>query len=123
MKIRSRHQLHHVARREVLPRLFVVLFVEPPDQLLEDRPHRHGCPAPAAHIPVRIQHRLRTEIDPRVEELLDQKPQRIRFHQRRDLVAELELVQDLLHVRREPVQVRPEIRLQLLRRCPATSAA
>ncbi len=99
----------------MLPRLLVVLFVEPPNQLFEDRPHPVVVQRRNTHVPVRIQHRHGTQIDPRIEKLLDQIPQRIRFHQRRDLVPELELVQNLLHIRREPIQIRPEIRPQLLR--------
>ena len=34
-----RHELNGVARGEMLARLLVVLLVEAPDQLLEDRPH------------------------------------------------------------------------------------
>ena len=35
----ARHELYDVARGEVLPGFFVVLLVEAPDELLEDRAH------------------------------------------------------------------------------------
>lgn len=42
---------------------------------------------------------VRAEVDGRVEELLDQGAEHVRLRQPRDLVAELELLQDVLDVR------------------------
>ncbi len=99
------HQLHDVARREVLAGLLVVLLVEAADQLLEDRAHAVVVERRAAAPSVD-----RAEVDRRVEELLDQAAEDVGIDERRDLVAELELVEDLLHVRREAVEVGLEVR-------------
>ena len=66
------------------------------------------------HRAVAVQHRLGAEVDRRVEELLDQRAERVRLREPRDLVAELEVVEDLLHVRREAVEVGLEVGLELL---------
>ena len=63
---------------------------------------------------VAVQDRVRAEVDRRVEELLDQRAERVGLRQRRDLVAELEVVEDVLDVRREAVEVGLEVGLQLL---------
>ena len=49
-----------------------------------------------------------------IQELLQKKAQHVRFHERRHLVAELELLQDLLDVGREAVEVGLEVGSQLL---------
>ena len=49
-----RHQADGVARRPVLARLLVVLLVEAPDQLLEDRPHRVVVEPGVLDGPVRV---------------------------------------------------------------------
>ena len=49
-----------------------------------------------------------------VEELLDQRAEGVGLRQARDLVAELEVVEDLLHVGREAVEVGLEVGPQLL---------
>ena len=55
----SRHQSDGVARRPVLARLFVVLLVEAPDQLLEDRAHRVVVEARVLHRAVAVQNGIR----------------------------------------------------------------
>ncbi|KAF0137542.1 MAG: hypothetical protein FD152_400 [Xanthobacteraceae bacterium] len=75
------------------------------------------------HRAVAVQHRLRAEIDRAIEELLDQRPEYVGLGQLRKLIAELEVVEDLLHVRREPIEEGLEISLQLgLRRAIAKIA-
>jgi hypothetical protein len=69
--------------------------------------------------PVGTQHRLRAEVDCRVEELLDEAAQDLGIDQRRKLVAEFELLQNLDDVRGEAVQECLEVGLELLR--PAAS--
>jgi hypothetical protein len=96
------HQAHGIARRPVLAGFFVVLFVELADQLLEHRAHRVVVDAG------------RGEIDVRVQELGDQRAQRVGARQRGQLIPELEVLQDVLHVRREAVEVVLEVRQQLL---------
>ena len=66
------------------------------------------------HFAPPIQDRLGTQVDVRRNELFDQIAQRVRVGQRGDLVVELELRQDFLDVRREPVEVRLEIGAELL---------
>ena len=109
-----RHQLHGVARRPVLARLLVVLLVEAADQLLEDRAHRVVVEAGVLDRAVAVQHRLRAQVDVRREELLDQRAERVGLREARDLVAELEVLEDVLDVRREAVEVGLEVGLELL---------
>ena len=110
----ARHELYDVARGEVLPRLLVVLLVEAPDELFEDRAHPVVVQALQAHGAVPVQDGSGAEVDRAVQELLQQEAQRVRFHQRGNLVAEPELLQDLLHVGREAVEVGLEVGSQLL---------
>ena len=86
----------------MLARLFVVLFVELSDQLLEDRPH--GVVVDASG----------RKIDLRIEKHIDQSTNRIGFGERRELVSELEVVEDVLNVLRKAVEVILEVGQQLL---------
>ena len=97
-----RHQSNGVARRPVFARLLVVLLVELADQFLEDRAHRVVVDA------------CRREVDVGVEELVDQRADGVGLGERRELVAELEVVEDVLDVGREAVEVVLEIGEQLL---------
>jgi hypothetical protein len=108
------HELDRVAWGPVLAGLLVVLLVEAPYQLLEDRAHAVVVETGVLHRSVAVEHRARAEVDGRRQELLDQGPDGVGFGQPRDLVAELEALQDVLHVRREAVEVRLEVGLQLL---------
>jgi hypothetical protein len=81
----------------VLARFFVVLLVELAHQLLEDRAHRVVVDAG------------RREIDVGVEELVDQRADGVGLRQRLQLVAEFEVVEDVLDVGREAVQVVLEV--------------
>ena len=63
-------------------------------------------------VAVHVLHRLGAEVDAVVEELLDQVAEDVGLDQGRDLVAELELVEDLLDVGRKAVQIRFEIGLE-----------
>ena len=54
-----RHQFHHVTRSEVLSGLLVVLFVEPPDQFLENCSHGVVVETRQAHTAVLVQHGFR----------------------------------------------------------------
>jgi hypothetical protein len=86
----------------VLTGLLVVLLVEAADEFLEDGPHAV------------VVETVRAEIDVRGSELLDQRAERVRFREPRNLVPELEVVEDVLNVWREAVQIRLEIGLELL---------
>ena len=109
-----RHELHGVARGEVLAGLLVVLLVEAPDQLLEDRAHavvvERGMPDRA----VGVDHRSRTQVDVGRGELFDQGTQGVGLGEARDLVAELEVLEDVLDSRREAVEVVLEVGSELL---------
>jgi hypothetical protein len=109
-----RHQPHGVARRPVLARLLVVLLVEAPDQLLEHRAHAVVVEARMLDRAVSVQDRVRAQVDVGREKLLDQRAQRVRPREPRDLVAELEVLENVLDVRGEAVEVGLEVRLELL---------
>jgi hypothetical protein len=96
------HQPHGVARCPVFAGLFVVVFVELAHQLFEHRAHRVVVDAG------------RREVDVGIEELVDQRAQRVGLGQRGQLVAELEVLQDVLDVGREAVEVVDEVGQQLL---------
>ncbi len=108
------HELHGVARCPVFARLLVVLLVEAADELLEDRAHRVVVEAGVLHRAVAVQHGVGAQVDVRREELLDERAERVGFGEPRDLVAELEVVQDVLDVGREAVEVGLEVGLELL---------
>jgi hypothetical protein len=97
-----RHQAHRVARRPVLAGFFVVLLVELAHQFLEHGAHRVVVDAG------------RREVDVGVEELVDQRADGVGPGQRLQLVAELEVVEDVLDVGREAVEVVLEVGQQSL---------
>ena len=92
------HELDHIAGREVLSGLFVVLLVEAADQLLEDGAHGVVVERRKDLVAVHVLHRFGAEVDAAVEKLLDQVAEDVGLDQRGDLVAEFELVEDLLDV-------------------------
>ena len=89
------HQVDHVARREVFTRILVERFVELPQQLLEDRPHR------------RVVDDVRVQID--VLEALEHLEQEARFVELADGVVEIEPLQHLAHVWAEAGDVAAEV--------------
>ena len=91
------HQPHRVTWRPVLTRFLVVVLVEPAHQLFE-----HGAHA------VVVQAR-RGKIEVGRAELLDERSQGICFGELGKLVAKVEVLDDLLHVRGEAVEVRLEV--------------
>ena len=97
-----RHQANGVARRPVLACLLVVVLVELADQFLEDRAHRVVVDAG------------RRKVDVGVEKLVDQRADRIGLGEGGELVAEFEIVENVLDVRREAIEVILEIGEQLL---------
>ncbi len=78
------HQVHDVARREVLAGILVQRFVELPDQLLEDRAHR------------RVVDPVGVQVD--VLEALEHLEEKPRLVELADGVVEVELLQHLAHV-------------------------
>ena len=109
-----RHQGHGVARGPVLARLLVVLLVEAPDQLLEDRAHAVVVEAGVPDRAVGYVHRDRAQVDVGRGQLFDQGAEGVGAGQPRYLVAELEAFEDVLDVGREPVEPIPEVVLELL---------
>src|SRR5690349_17678654 len=93
-----RHQLYGIARRPVLARLFVVLLVEAPYELLEHRAHAVVVEARMLNRTICGEHRVRAQIDVWREQLLDQSSKRISLRQARNLIAELEILEYVLHV-------------------------
>jgi len=97
-----RHQPHGIARRPMLARFLVVLLIEFADQLLEHR--AHGVVVDTGG----------REVDLGVDELADERAESVGLRERRELVAEFEVVEDVLNVGREPVEVIHEVGKQLL---------
>ena len=64
--------------------------------------------------PVAVHDRVGAEVDRGIEELLDQRAERVGLREPRKLVAELELVEDVLDVWREAVEIGLEVGLELL---------
>ena len=108
------HQLDGIARRPVLAGLFVVLFVELAHQLLEQRAHRVVVHRRVLDGAVAVFDRMGAEVDFGVEELGDQGAEGVGLGQTRDGVAELEVVQDVLHVGGKAVEVGVEVGFELL---------
>ena len=102
------HQPDGVAGRPVLAGFLVVLLVEAADEFLEHRAHRVVVEGG------QVADRVRAEVDVLVEELLDELPQSVGLREAGNLVAELEVDQDVLHVGREAIEVSLEVVLELL---------
>jgi len=98
----------------VFARLFVVFLIETPDQLFKDCPHCMVVEAGMLHGAVAVLDGVGAEVDVRREEFFDQRAKCVRLGKARDLIAEFELLQDVLDIGREAVEVRLEIRLELL---------
>ena len=109
-----RHQGYGVARGPVFARLLVVLLVEAPDQLLEDRAHAVVVEAGVPDRAVGVVHRSWAQVDVGGSQLFDQRAEGIGPRQPRDLIAELEVFEDVLDVGREPVEPSPEVGFELL---------
>ena len=108
------HQLHGITRGPVLAGLLVVLLVEAAHQLLKHRAHAVVVEAGVLLTTVTIRNGIRAEVDVGREELADQGAEGIGLRQARDLVAELEVLQDVLHVGRKAIEVGLEVGPQLL---------
>ncbi len=98
-----RHQSNGVARRPVLAGLFVVFLVELADQFLEDRAHGVVVDAGGGERSMSG-----------IEEFVDQRADGVGLGERGELVAELEVFEDVLDVGREAVEVVLEVGEQLL---------
>ncbi len=81
------HEMNDITRREVFAGVFIEGFVELPDQLLEDCPHR------------RVIDDIRVEVH--VLEALQDLKQQPGFVELADRVIEIEFLQNFLHIRAE----------------------
>ena len=104
------HEPDGVAGCPVFTGFLVVLLVEAADEFLEDR--AHGVVVE----PGQFARGAGTEVDVLVEELLDELAEAVGFGELGDLVSEFEVLEDFLHVRREPIQVDHKIVLERLLR-------
>ena len=98
----------------MLAGLLVVLLVEFADQFLEDRPHGVVVHPGVLHRAVTIQDGIGAEIDLGIKELAYECAEGIGLGEGRELIAEFEVLQDVLDVLREAVEVVLEIGEQLL---------
>src|SRR5882672_730031 len=71
-KNQLRHELYRVAGRPVLTSLFVIFFIESPNEFLEDRPLRVIFHASMLNRAVRVFDLIWTQIDQWIEKLLNQ---------------------------------------------------
>ncbi len=83
-------------------------------QLLEHRAHAVVVQRRELDAAVGILHRQRREIDLGVEKVVDQVAEDVGIHQLLDLVAEVELGEDFLHVGREAIEIGDEVIAQAL---------
>ncbi len=98
----------------MLTSLFVIVLVKLADQLLKNRPHGVVIHGREPDRTIVVEHRVGAQIDVRVEELLNQGAECISLGQCGDLVAELEVFQDVLDVLRKTIQVVLEVLAELL---------
>jgi hypothetical protein len=96
----------------VLAGLLIVLLVEAAHQFLEDRAHRVVVEAILLHRSIGIEDWIRAEVDRRIEELDDERSERIRLREARNLIPEFKVLENYLDVGREPVEIGFEVRLQ-----------
>lgn len=94
--------------------LLVVFFVETSNQFFENSPHAVVIQPGKLFVAVSIQNRFRTQVDGWIQIFLNQRAENIRIDKSRNLVAEFELFQDLLNIRRKAVKIGFKVRFQLL---------
>ena len=115
------HEFDNVARRPVFTGFFIVLFVELANQFLKNRSHTVIVKPGMLENGLFgvLVNRIRTQVDIRRSELLDDRTKDIRVHHRVDLVAELELFQYHLDIRRKTIKVSNEVCFERLCLCAA----
>ena len=91
----------------------VVLLVELADKLLENRTHAVVIQSRMLHdgLCIILVDGIRREVDIRGDELLNDCTEDVCVNHGVNLIAELELLQNLLHIGREAVKVCLEVRL------------
>ena len=111
------HELHGIARRPVLAGFLVVVLVEHAHEVLEDG--AHGVIVEAGQ----LAHGPGAEVDVLVEELLDELAEAVGLGEPGDLIPKLEVLEDVLHVRREAVEIGHEVVLERLLRLAGLQVA
>ena len=96
---------HNVARREVLAGLLVVFLVEAANQFLENGAHRMVVEGGQPDAAVGPKDGLGGKIDGGIKELFEEVAQDVGLGEGGHLIAELELVENLLNVGREAVEI------------------
>ena len=111
------HELDNITRCPVFSSFLVVFFIEFTDQLLKDGAHAMVIKAGMLEdrLCFILINRIRTQIDIRRCELLNNRTKNIRIHHRVDLVTELEFIQYHLNIWREAVKICFKVCLQSLR--------
>ena len=108
------HQFHNITGRPVFAGFLVVLLVELTDQFLENRTHAVVVQAGMLEdgFLFILINRIGTEVNIRGHELFNHRTENVRLNHGIDLIAELELLQNLLYIRRESVKICFKIRFQ-----------
>ena len=111
-----RHEFNDIPRRPVLSSFLVVVFVEAPDQLLKYCTHAmivQGWMLENLFILILV-NRIWRQVYIRGDELLDYSTKNVSIDHCGYLAAELELLQDVLDIRGEPIKISFEISFQRL---------
>ena len=108
------HEFHGVPGGPVFAGFLVVLFVEPPEQVLEDGPHGVVVQPGQSDLSLVVQDRGGAEVHCLGQEPFNQGVESAAGREPGYLVSELKLLQDVLDVGREPVQVGVEVISELL---------
>ena len=108
------HQLNNITGRPVFAGFLVIFLVELTDQFLENRTHTVVVQTGMLEngLFLILVHRIRAEVDVRRYKFFNDCAENVCLDHGVDLIAELELLQNLLHIRRETVQIGFKIRFQ-----------
>ena len=101
----------------MLAGFLVVVLIKHAHEVLEDG--AHGVVVEAGQ----LAHGTGAEVDVLVEELLDELAEAVGLGEPGDLIAKLEVLEDVLHVRREAVEVGHEVVLERLLRLAGLEVA
>lgn len=93
---------------------YIRLLIEHTDNFLEERTHRMVIESFQLFRSVLIQNRLIAKIDARIDKLLDKQTEPVLLREAGNLVTEVELIDDLLHIFGEAIKVINEVPSELL---------
>ena len=110
------HQLNNITGRPVFAGFLVVLLVELTDQFLKNRTHTMVVQTRMLEngLFFILVHWVRTEVDVRRYKFFNDCAEDVCLDHSVDLIAELELLQDLLHIWRETIKICFKVRFQCL---------